>query len=226
MPNHITNKITNEIADLLRNSDGQIDFNTILPMPKSLIEPDPQQMEGRAKSALGLHKKPVNDSSINSLTNSLSVEHSIKEFFEPLEQDKIGLLIQAIENIRDYGFAYWYPWAINNWGTKWNAYSQDSENGFSSFQTAWNHPEKVFIALSKKHSDIEIKVEYADEDTGANCGTLVYKNGEIISKDVAGRWDLQTMEEKNKWVRFALSLTDPDHVDERIAEYFDDGILV
>lgn len=74
----------------------------------------------------------------------------------------------------------WYDWCIENWGTKWNACNtyvvSDNE---VEFDTAWSCPINIFIELSKQFSDVEIEVEYADEDIGYNCGKLVFLNGNI-----------------------------------------------
>ncbi len=75
----------------------------------------------------------------------------------------------------------WYDWNIKNWGTKWNAYDIMIEDDCIEFKTAWSTPALVIKALSLKIPDAEIRVEYADEDIGMNCGSYLCKNGEIIS---------------------------------------------
>lgn len=220
MPNHVTNKISAEVAQLLASEDRQIDFNRVIPMPVSLHDPDPQQMESRAKAALGMFKEPTGEpESLSDLTDRMELSTTIKGLFKPIERESIGLLIQAIQNIAEYGFAYWYPWAVHNWGTKWNAYEVESDGDFVTFQTAWAHPEPVFLKLSAENPEISIKVEYADEDIGSNCGTVVYKAGAIEQQDIAPNWNTMSDGEKDHWRRFALGLTDPENVEERIAEY-------
>ena len=81
------------------------------------------------------------------------------------------------------GVVCWYHWNIENWGTKWNAYSTKigaSENGVTElrFESAWSHPYPVIEALSKKFPNVAIKVAYADEDLGYNLGKYSIKNGE------------------------------------------------
>ena len=78
---------------------------------------------------------------------------------------------KAIRNYRKYGYATWYHWSCNNWGTKWNSYNQarTSENSFS-FDTAWAHPFPIMSELSKMFRSIVFEIKYADEDIGANVG--------------------------------------------------------
>lgn len=77
----------------------------------------------------------------------------------------------------------WYDWSVENWGTKWNCYEQEhSHNGFL-FQTAWSTPLQALESLSNAFPDVKITVQYADEDTGNNCGTYVLENGSIIENE-------------------------------------------
>lgn len=76
-------------------------------------------------------------------------------------------------NVQRYGFKDWYDWSIEKWGTKWNASSGriDDENQVIEFDTAWSMPENIFRALSH-HTPL--RVVYADEDLGSNCGMEDY----------------------------------------------------
>lgn len=81
--------------------------------------------------------------------------------------------IKGYFNLKRYGFKDWYEWSIENWSTKWNASdgSFDEETGFVEFETAWSMPENVFRALSHY---TPLRVVYADEDLGCNCGMEDY----------------------------------------------------
>jgi hypothetical protein len=88
----------------------------------------------------------------------------------------------ALDNVRDYGYPDWNEWNTNNWGTKWNAYSQDArEDGAIKFETAWSTPYPVMEALSRKYPEAIIKVRYADEDFGHNVGEYELQDGIEIS---------------------------------------------
>lgn len=89
-----------------------------------------------------------------------------------------------INNILQYGYADWYDWSCNVWGTKWNStetYVIDDNN--VEFETAWSTPYGVLQELSKKYNT-RVEVEYADEDMGNNCGRLVFENGNEIDYEV------------------------------------------
>lgn len=138
----------------------------------------------------------------NWVTNSVKIETKTKKRFKEImefvkSEDRdfdFEKIIPMPSNIYNgnlgaeeramYGENNWYDWSINNWGTKWNSnYSSvDAENRTFTFETAWSAPVKVINRLSREFPDVKIVHEYADEDIGCNCGTIVYKGGEILSK--------------------------------------------
>lgn len=97
-----------------------------------------------------------------------------KELTETLEN-----YIKGFFNIKRYGERDWYDWSIENWGTKWNAGDTVVYSDIIEFQTAWSTPIPVFVELSKRLKNVEINVDYADEDIGSNCGSLLIINGNV-----------------------------------------------
>lgn len=96
--------------------------------------------------------------------------HNLKELGE-----------RYINNVLEYGCDTWYDWSCKNWGTKWGAchtYYIDENN--IEFDTAWSCPYNIFKEISKKYNT-KVKVEYADEDIGSNCGILVFNKGKEVS---------------------------------------------
>lgn len=86
-----------------------------------------------------------------------------------------------INNILQYGCDTWYDWSCENWGTKWGAchtYYIDENN--IEFDTAWSCPYNIFKEISKKY-DTKVKVDFADEDIGSNCGRLIFNKGKEVS---------------------------------------------
>lgn len=101
-----------------------------------------------------------------------------KELAETLEN-----YIKGFFNIKRYKARDWYDWCIENWGTKWNAGDTIVDDESIEFETAWSTPVPVFVELSKCLKDITIIVDYADEDIGSNCGTLIIVNGEVSKRE-------------------------------------------
>lgn len=207
MPNHVTNIVQSGvevIASML--VDGRPDFNAIIPMPNCLrgFEPNSDVVD-RAKCAMGAmdFKGPFGG------LESLNAERAVHQ---PIKPQDIDAVITAIRCYQQTGHVYWYDWSIANWGTKWNAYSSEADRCSETqmhFETAWSMPEKVAIVLSEKFPAERIVWQYADEDTGSNCGTIVLQGGKVIERDCAGRWDDMSADERRKWTRFAFMLSSP-----------------
>ena len=97
-----------------------------------------------------------------------------------------------VANALKYGAGDWYEWAIRNWGTKWNAmetYCSDDGPGDKSieFQTAWDTPDPILMALSREYPEGMMLVAYADEDAGGyNCGAMLIQNGRVLREWAPG----------------------------------------
>lgn len=204
MPNHVINHISlqgapEQIQSMLEaiKSDeigiGSVDFNKIIPMPKSL------DIEKSTRTDRGL--KAYRDF-IEVYTFGRSAEDALKALEDiPVKSEEVFLRQRtdiprdewelgkaAWHNIYQYGAPTWYDWAINNWGTKWNAYGYgedtiDYHDGdMLYFQTAWAAPHSVLAKLAEMFPDVALEHEWADEDIGQNCGRYSYQNGERIEE--------------------------------------------
>ena len=199
MPNHITNQLAiigqnpEKVLDAVEGKDEEgetlFDFNKIAPMPKSLHCDCGSGGDGAYDLLYGDWRKEVNlwkswDKQ-KSISNNYPItrKHAIryaKEKYADRYDWKLGKLYKS--NEQTYGHRTWYSWAIENWGTKWNAYSIDLlPPNVIRFDTAWSTPEPIIKALSKMFPDYKFEIEWADEDTGYNVGRAVFENGKIIS---------------------------------------------
>jgi hypothetical protein len=190
MPNHVRNVLQfdgkrGEIDRLLghvKSEDSAFDFNTIIPMPKTL------DIVSGSRTNLGLEAVRYLD------TGNIPDEHShLPRWWRQEEpslslEQYIGVLVErgqcdlnlgeiARDNLRDHGYATWYEWACDNWGTKWNAYSIETAENSITFDTAWAAPVMVMNKLAGLFPNVEITHYWADEDAGGNCGHTVYHNG-------------------------------------------------
>jgi hypothetical protein len=176
MPNYVTNILTitgkdEDVEEVLRSIEGKeecITFQNIVPMPEELNNtrsPAPDV-------ALAILKKCDNDRS--------KVAKYLKENVDTLLGERTETTMALIAFAK-CGWTNWYDWSTTHWGTKWDASSQSkSDDGVITFDTAWSTPVQVMTALSKKFPKVVIRVEYADEDLGSNCGYYEIENGEFI----------------------------------------------
>jgi hypothetical protein len=195
MPNYVFNKVSfcgpsKDVRLLLKNiksikrtvpqkvvESTVIDFEKIRPMPPALrnitspVRIVTQEQYDEEIDQWSNHRKNHPDDWFN-MTHSITQE-------------------MCDRYVDEYGHADWYSWAIDNWGTKWNAC--DSRMGESrldkdtdtltqviTFNTAWATPEPVLLALSEQYPTVQLNVTFADEDAGFNCGSYcLFKGAEI-----------------------------------------------
>lgn len=203
MPNYVMNQISvqgdpKEIQSMLeqiKNDDfgiGTVDFDKIIPMPKSL------DIESGTRTENGLK---AYRQFIKSYTSGKTARNALKSLRNiPLESENAFLCQRpdisreewdlgkaAWHNLQDYGAATWYDWCVSNWGTKWNAYGYEkgvdySGNDSLCFRTAWSAPHPVLDKLSEMYPEIVMEHRWADEDIGCNCGQRTRLGGKIIDE--------------------------------------------
>ena len=183
-----------------------LDFEKIIPMPKSLkvessslenvaiaaylsaINPDCEYFNNDFKkmscSDFDKIACDIRKNMFISQTFRMSEKEilSFSEVFSSGVDEMLNAGQQYIDNFIKYGATSWYKWRKNNWGTKWNSYSGiiNAANNEIWFQTANNFPEPVIKALSEMYPDLSIIVRYSDENRGANCGECCFKNGAVV----------------------------------------------
>ncbi len=175
MPNHISNRLTilgdpgkvSKVFDAIKGiyADGKerlIDFDKIIPMPEVLknVGRGSNTIEGQRVSTWWTDNS-VDDNDPNKKPDRLLTSHELRE-------------------IAKTGFSDWYDWGIAKWGTKWNAYDHKRlSDHVIDFETAWAAPTSVLEAIAAKFPEVEITLEYADEDKGRNAGIVKYIGGQV-----------------------------------------------
>lgn len=205
MPNHVTNLITfgpdaearsafHRMLEDMRAKDGvlgSIDFNKLIPMPKSLDV----ESGSRGKKGLEIVREflyagvNVSLDTFRDKSHDHRVTRLCKHYREEVKRDPeiLELGWTYYRNLRAYGSATWYEWCNQHWGTKWNAYDcvpLDKNADTMRFCTAWSDISELVGVLSTKYPDAKITYRWADEDMGRNVGERVFQNGEIVDWDI------------------------------------------
>jgi hypothetical protein len=182
MPNHVTNILTIEGEQELvqkclseikgQNEDQYIDFNSFAPMPKELEN---------TQSPVKIISQEEYDAQEARITAGELTEIEKNWGFSRGITQKMSKRFKE-----EFGADNWYDWHLANWGTKWNAYDQISDEGSNviTFSTAWSTPEDAMIALSAKYPELTFHIRYADEDFGHNVGEYTVQDGETIEDNV------------------------------------------
>jgi len=201
MPNHIQNRLeiigtkqkVQEVKEFMIGKpydDGTeriFDFNKLIPMPEELdIEISSWGDMGQA-ILFGKGRSMF-----------LGIEEIWRRFDRYTRKQQKEILEMGFkyqDNANQFGHATWYPWAKENWGTKWNAYSSSyEEENVIMFQTAWNGVPNLIKKLSQRFPNVEFIYEWADEDTGSNCAMYRYINGEAIESAIPESQSIEAYE--------------------------------
>lgn len=202
MPNHVTNILSFEgpekdikaLKDSIKSFDeygkeSAIDFNKIILMPPSM-DISKGSMVDFGIAIIKLNEEN-DDTELRKMldwpwvkSENIITPKQLADFL--IEKDKVNMHEAriAFDNIKKYGFKDWYSWCVAHWGTKWNAYEAYDEEGIIHFYTAYGAPLPAVSELSKKFPTVKIKIEYADEDFGYNCGVVVFLAGNTIEKNI------------------------------------------
>lgn len=223
MPNYVKSKIEflNTLIDKQRqiiidniNDKNEIDFNFLIPMPKEL------DLEESTFTSIGLML--IGGESFEHRSH-MNIDQA-KEYFERYDKQTQSLILdlgeKAVYNYNTFGSVNWYDFTKNNWGTKWNAgdscvldvdYSivnskedliqqiNKLEKIVFIFQTAWSTPSKWLHKLASEYTDLTFKLEYADENTGYNCGFALFSQGQMTSLE-----NDESHPDKKRWKEFAF----------------------
>jgi hypothetical protein len=206
MPNWVTNKITapsHVIEAMLSKEDKTVDFRAMAPFPGSHGE-DWRGINCAAEDAAARACGIVEDDAFMRALKARAPHTNVRTMTDDIFNQFIGM----IHNYRECGYLHTMDHACKVWGTKWNACDpqHNIEAGTAQFNTAWSCPEGVLTILSQRFPDDAIKVIYADEDIGSNCGTFTLKNGEVIDQDIAPSWSSMDEDERAKWRAFAYEV--------------------
>jgi hypothetical protein len=94
-------------------------------------------------------------------------------------------------NVEKYGYASWYDFCVNEWGTKWDVQAYDEANVFNDgltltvgFDSAWSPPVEAYRKLEEL--GFEVDAMYYEPGMGF-CGE--YVNGSDETYDIPGTSD-------------------------------------
>lgn len=110
---------------------------------------------------------------------------TIHGFFRD-EDHQASLVVVHAENIANYGYADWYDWCVDNWGTKWG--DCETELLFYSvgeavftLDSAWSPITKGMEEISKKFPNLYFAFDHIEE-AGFYAGSELIHNGKVIAE--------------------------------------------
>lgn len=145
-------RFRNFVAGSERDKNGTehtlaIDFNKVTPMPPELLQTVAEDTayniyHGNAESVLKQNWVKERD---------ITTVEQLRHFYDMDHTGARATADQWKANIENYGAGSWYQWALENWGTKWNASDSDvtglGNTLWVTFATAWSFPFPVMRKL-------------------------------------------------------------------------------
>ena len=162
MPNHCHNRVTfysDDTTAILKlhkiflkgiETDDNTEPNDTV-FGSFIPEPDWKKFHSLRKLAKSIHSKPRGE-----------VGECPKMIIDKDKPFRSGLRFKSTDVMDDR----WYNWRVQNWGTKWDAYTMeiddtDMPHGFEvQFETAWSPPEEVCHAIREQFDDLSISWFY------------------------------------------------------------------
>lgn len=153
------------------DEDGEVrefDFNRLIPRPAELnIECGSRGDRGLAylfKHAENSDEEEIIAKAYRS--ESIFGDVRTTDVTDDIEEDTIEMGKKYLSNYKKYGYCTWYRWAIDNWGTKWNACNVNINNKSIYFDTAWSFPAPIFRKLSEicHENNVVMSGYFCDED--------------------------------------------------------------
>ncbi|MBM24423.1 MAG: hypothetical protein CL760_01770 [Chloroflexi bacterium] len=226
-----------KVLDSMINKENYVDFSNIIPFPEDM-DYDFNSVPSASESYASIFFKVEHEENEWRRDFRIREEEKIKKeldpyllkyikkvqdfteeefevFFTYLSENPIASLVNGeieflhmLKNKYKTNYLHTMDFQRDCWGTKWNAMSIETKEDSIKFQTAWSTPTPVLLALSERFPEEIIKIKYADEDLGFNCGSFTIKNGVIVEQDIGN--NKHDDESRKKWNKFAFDFLYPD----------------
>ncbi|MAH47413.1 hypothetical protein CMI37_16435 [Candidatus Pacearchaeota archaeon] len=189
MPNHCTNRLiaSGPLPDIgalvaLMQGESAFDFNKVIPIPAILQGSSSGSGEECYAIFHGDWRKAFRFLPPPGETREEAIKWAEVRYPDGKARTMADSYKAAVEAT---GHTSWYPWAIENWGTKWNAYDiKAPANGSPleslarghdedptteaewSFDTAWSPPMPIIKVLVERFPTITFTHDCIDEGGG------------------------------------------------------------
>lgn len=204
MPNHITNEIkaAQYVLDALKGTGSLIDFNSVIPRPDCFVDEPSGMIVDLAKLVMGVEPlgklqaaaqaagNPGDAFSRGDFKSASAAVHFSNvmrlltngPFLKDGGDKELNEFFNACRAIKQTGYAYWFDWCCDNWGTKWNAHDiKQIDAQTIRFNTAWCPPLPVLDALAEQFPTEPIRFRWASKDFGNCAGEML-----IVGNDITG----------------------------------------
>lgn len=169
--------------------EPDFDFNRILPMPQELTETTSGSM-----GSIGYDAFYGDCSAILQYpwvkNEGITTGEELMGFLDEKDPNYRIEGTKYYQNIQKYGVPTWYEWAVEHWGTKWNAGNVCIEELSDTrlevyFDTAWSFPTPIIRQMIAMFPQLSFDGQ-ADEEGGFFYLNFMGKDGELVVQSFEG----------------------------------------
>jgi hypothetical protein len=129
------------------------------------------------------------------------------------KEEQTLLMAQQASNVKNYGYATWYDFAIGEWGTKWDVgcgdiNKIDKNNVKFYFQSAWSPPVEAYSKLE----DLGFTINAFYYEPGVNFAGQYYDSSDDF-------YDLSSMDSKQVKEELPEEIDEEFNISEQMAEW-------
>lgn len=190
-----------EVFNFFKGVNGDMDFNKIITMPEELVHTRKGSREDEAWACF-LAKELGNNEEIDELLTwdwvmeaGITVREKLVDYLEKVHEEdektcpeelKTGFATlydygkYQYELHKKYGYRNHVDWALDNWGSSWNASDIEKEENTLKFTTYTSSIGNLMLATSAKFPDVNIVYEFCSQDL-EGVGRLTIKEGKMVS---------------------------------------------
>ena len=184
--------------ELAESEERPFDFERLIPMPEAIGAP----LEARPYEAMAWYltdggSRPLSEGDARYFERAVGDDAGIwlerareAVLAEPgAEAGMRAIGERLVGNVDLYGEKDWYDWSCANWGTKWNAredasWSEDPDDPYVDFETAWAPPFGVVGELSRRLGT-PLRMDSLIDDDGVHFFEVDGMAGDAMVREVA-----------------------------------------
>ena len=170
----------------IKSGDNLFDFSNLIPVPEYIKLPEdvdgiPTFISDAAELLMIRSGQKVID-----FRGQQKQERDIVNYGHKIiwKDEHFEYLIRCCKAIQQCSFSNRLPWKVYNWGTKCEAFSIEQKDNQIEFETAWNTPLPIWHKIAEMFPTLSIKILYADENYGTNCGVIKIRKGFVEQEEI------------------------------------------
>jgi len=187
-----------ELLKFVKTKESDFDFSKIMPMPETIKNTERGSLSFASEAVSNYLKNQIVSNHLKWMMEKEEITiDNIDEAIKKWESEKrvdVEMGYRILENRKNHnGCGDWYEWAIENWGTKWEACEVEIIDNVICFDTAWTPSTPVIERLAELFPKVALLYKYFEPGVSL-AGSERYEDGECVQLNV---FDIDEKEYQN-----------------------------